>query len=462
MIKDYDLRCLSGAQYVRALCFVLLGAVCSFQVNAAAFPSTQSGNRTTFSAGTYDTDAIAAGASLAVSAGAIWASQTNPIKTVAGVAANVVVRAAPAAGAIRSAVAACFGNPLCVVATAAAAAYVANELSFNYTVGADGVPLVTKADPTACTVAPCYNWRVYGYNGTQFEQNFPSLAAAKMFWEARIQKANADAGNPPVNFTWYSSASDGSGYYACENGGCYYTGGVQRVGRRAPDTSATVPSTPTELVDAIGSKTDWADNSKLPQLIKDAVIAGQPKLGTYQNPYIVPLSVPTSITGPATVAGSPTTPTKADGSKVTKTTTTNFGYYPPAVEATETTVETATTPAGVTTTTSTTTSPATVAQQTPDLCATNPNSNACRTDEFDTPDGELPKATKAITFAPENLGFAGGSCPANVVQNIHGKQLTLVNWSQNCGYITTYAKPAILAMATFSALMIIFAGGKPE
>lgn len=451
----YDLRKFPVNKHLRALMCVLLGALGAVQVNAATFPASTSGNRTTFAGGTYDTDAIAAGASMAVSAGAIWASQTKAIKTAAGVAANVVVKAAPAAGAIRSAVAACFGNPLCVVATAAAAAYVANELSFNYTVGADGLPVVTKADPNACpTTAGCVMYYVTpGWSTTQQGPGKTTPAAACA--------AYASIAGVPTTVI----QTDIGPLCQWKPNGYAYTDGTYIRNYQVPaGPITTVPSTPAELADAIGSKTDWADNSKLPQLIKDAVIAGQPKLGSYQNPYIVPVSVPTSITGPATVAASPTTTTKADGSKVTKTTTTNLGYYPPAVEATETTVETATTPEGVTTTTSTTTAPATAAQETPDFCATNPNSNACRSDEFDTPTENLPKLDKAITFAAENLGFGAGACPANVTQNLKAahQSITLINWTENCSKLTTYVKPLVLSMGAFMAFTILFIGGKLE
>ncbi len=99
-----------------------------------------------------------------------------------------------------------------------------------------------------------------------------------------------------------------------------------------------------------------------------------------------------------------------------------------------------------------------------DPCIEHPKRNGCREDEFDTPDGEIPKTTKTITYIAESLGFGAGSCPANVTQTMHGMTtpITLVNWADNCDKITTYAKPMILAMATFAALMIIFAGGRPE
>lgn len=89
----------------------------------------------------------------------------------------------------------------------------------------------TNADPTACTASPCYIWKVASYNGAEFDNVFNTSSQAKSWWEARIQKSNADVGNPPVAFIWYAN---GVNFYACENGGCYYTGAVNRYGPVAP------------------------------------------------------------------------------------------------------------------------------------------------------------------------------------------------------------------------------------
>ena len=115
------------------------------------------------------------------------------------------------------------------------------------------------------------------------------------------------------------------------------------------------------------------------------------------------------------------------------------------------------------TTTTTTEKEAEKPKEVEDPCVKNPKRNGCREDEFDVPDGEIPKTSKTITFQAEDLGFGGGSCPANKTMTIKGgKTITLVDWADNCAKITTYAKPMILAMAMFTAMMIIFVGGKIE
>jgi hypothetical protein len=43
-----------------------------------------------------------------------------------------------------------------------------------------------------------------------------------------------------------------------------------------------------------------------------------------------------------------------------------------------------------------------------------------------------------------------------------GKVITLVDWVDNCDKITTYAKPMIFAMAMFTAMLIVFGGGRLE
>lgn len=90
-----------------------------------------------------------------------------------------------------------------------------------------------------------------------------------------------------------------------------------------------------------------------------------------------------------------------------------------------------------------------------DPCIDHPKRNGCREDEFDTPDGEIPKSTVEVGFQAEDLGLGGGSCPADITMAINGKTTTVGNWASTCNSVTTYAKPLILILATFSALMIV-------
>ena len=436
----HDLRTIQPHKHLRALGLVLLGALCALQVVAAPISSSQSGNSVTYSSSSYGSDAAIAGAALTVSAGVVYATQPSTLRTLSGAVAPLVVRAAPVAGAIGSTVAACFANPLCVVATAAAAAYVANELSYGYD-ASSGLPVVTKADPTVCTAAPCYGYYARSYVTGNFDTATRYSSAA--------QACARTAANGSAWSANYNYSVTGSTLTSCylqlvnKSDGNYVASEEQGTGRHSipPQTAAPVPATTQELSDAIGAKNDWSNDSKITELLEQIV------KNTSQS---IPLQIP-SVTGPTSIPGTPTVTTKADGSKTTTTKTSSLGYFGPRVDVTETTVVQDTTPAGVTTTTTTTEEPAYVEEEAP---AT----------DYDTPQVDIPKATKTITFAAENLGFGGGTCPADVMSQPHGMAapIKLVDWTNNCNYVTTYAKPMILALALFSALMIIFVGGKPE
>ena len=96
-------------------------------------------------------------------------------------------------------------------------------------------------------------------------------------------------------------------------------------------------------------------------------------------------------------------------------------------------------------------------------CDINPDSIGCQSIDFDTPTDEIPKTTKTITYAAEDLGFAGGSCPSNLTMTIDsGQTITVGDWTKACNMASTYAKPMILVMATFAAMMILFGFGRSE
>jgi hypothetical protein len=443
MKKMYELFRLPNPKHIRAALCLFAGLVFGLQVNAGPFSSSQSGNSTTFTAKDYSRDAAIAGASLAISAGVVYATQPSTLRTLSGAVAPLVVRAAPVAGAIGSAVGTCLGNPACLVVTAAAAALVANELSYQLTTSPEGTAIVKKADPSACTVAPCYQYQVIPHpDAVGAWSSTPTLAclngvAAYQTLIAGGPFAAGYGGN--TSSTCTVTRTNGYGNF---NVGI----GARTV---APVTAAYQPSTVTELSNAIGAKTDWPNNSKVTELLEQIV---------KNTTQAIPLQIP-SVSGPTSIVGTPTVTTKADGSKTTTTKTTNLGYYGPRVDTTETVVESATSIGGVTTTTSTTTKPA----ETDAACATNANGAGCSSTDYDTPNDEIPKATKNVSFNAENLGFGGGSCPSNVVMTPANMAapITVINWADNCQKITTYAKPMILAMALFAAMMIIFVG-KPE
>jgi hypothetical protein len=176
----------------------------------------------------------------------------------------------------------------------------------------------------------------------------------------------------------------------------------------------------------------------------------------------IPMPTPT-VTGPASIVGGETTRTNLDGTKTVEKTTYNFNTAGNQITNTSNVTTTNHYNTSNQITNTTTTSVTRVEnEKTASECEKNPQSNGCRTDEFDTPTQEIPKSTRNVTFNAENLGFAGGACPADKFMTPHGMaSIKVYDWAGTCDKVTTFAKPMILALATFAALMIIFVG-KPE
>lgn len=96
-------------------------------------------------------------------------------------------------------------------------------------------------------------------------------------------------------------------------------------------------------------------------------------------------------------------------------------------------------------------------EERPGLCDEYPDILACQKPELDTPDDEIPKTTKDVSYLPDNL-FGGGSCPANKTMNIAGQQMTVWDWDASCGYIQNYMRPVILVLCAFAAFVIVSGG----
>lgn len=89
------------------------------------------------------------------------------------------------------------------------------------------------------------------------------------------------------------------------------------------------------------------------------------------------------------------------------------------------------------------------------ICKLLPNILACQ--EMDTPaEQQIPKETKIVTLQDADLGLGGGSCPADAVVTLSGKQYTVIQWSKICPYLTSYVKPIVLLISAFISMMIIF------
>ncbi|MFS2205143.1 IgG-binding virulence factor TspB family protein [Variovorax sp. Varisp36] len=92
-----------------------------------------------------------------------------------------------------------------------------------------------------------------------------------------------------------------------------------------------------------------------------------------------------------------------------------------------------------------------------DLCKEHPEIIACQKIDFDTPDGEIPKSTKEVSFHEENL-FGGGSCPADRVLTLHnGQTVKAWDWAQACQLMLPI-RAVVMTLATFAAFLIVMPG----
>lgn len=179
-------------------------------------------------------------------------------------------------------------------------------------------------------------------------------------------------------------------------------------------------------------------------VVKQAVEAGvKPQAGS------------TSLTGPS-ISQHPkvVTSTGPTGTSTT-TTTNNYQYNGDKVTYTTTNVTNITNNAGdiISSTTTTDSAPEDERSQ----CDMNPESIGCA--EMDTPEGEIPKDTKTLTFQEENL-FGAGACPADgfaSLSTIGGQTMKVVDWATMCNFALPM-RGLVLALASVSAFFILMPG----
>lgn len=213
-------------------------------------------------------------------------------------------------------------------------------------------------------------------------------------------------------------------------------------------TDVEYPYTEAQLRDNIASKSGWPTSSAISRAIKDALDGGTE----------FKVNAPTT-SGPATVTLPPTTTTETTPEGVVTHVTNNtisVTYNGDTLTFNTTNITTTTNPDGTTKTTTTTSEP----KEDDDQCKKNPESVGCA--EMDTPEGEIPKSTKVLTYAAESLGFGSGSCPADVTASVGGQSMTVFRYTPHCAIITTYVKPLVLMLSAFIAFFIVMPGGKPE
>lgn len=93
------------------------------------------------------------------------------------------------------------------------------------------------------------------------------------------------------------------------------------------------------------------------------------------------------------------------------------------------------------------------------LCEKHPDILACSKPDLDTPEDEIPRETRDVSYQPESL-FGGGVCPSNKTLSTHGMELMVWDWQEACGYITGYFRPVILVLCAFAAFVIVSGGAR--
>lgn len=179
----------------------------------------------------------------------------------------------------------------------------------------------------------------------------------------------------------------------------------------------------------------------------------------------IPLPDPLTVTGPTVIPGKESSTTNPDGSRTVEKTTYNFQTSGNTITNTSnvTNITTYNTDNSVRNSTTKTDTPAEeeVEKDPEDPCKKNPERVGCM--EADTPEAEIPKTTKNITFEAEDV-LGGGACPANVTtafNTLGGQSATIVDWQTFCGHALPL-RALVMGLAAIMAFFIIMPGGVRE
>ena len=429
--------------YLCTLGLVLAGLLHPVQVaHAFVWPGTSTGGTTTYGGTTVGPGNVSGTTFPHTTHGPVYAQAGGKVYLPGGKVMDVTGRAPLSPAAYSKAIARAAGRILPGVAAAAAIWDLMDDLGF--TKDADGFK---RTDPGICTVAPCYEY-----------QGFAGVNGAAQPWRSAITQACTDS----IGRTWLgqgtvvSSVPYGSNGCTMTMSNGFSTTWTAGVRSATPSTSNKVPATEQELADAIAAQSGWPSGSKIGDAIREAIEQGE----------TLPVPAPTEVTGPTSVPGPSVTTQKTTRdsqgnptgvTNVTNNTTYNVTYNTNTVTVTTVTTTTQTNPDGTTETTT----EEEQEEEPRDECEDKPDSIACA--ELDTPEGEVPKETKTITYTPEEMGLGGGTCPADLTMSVMsrgGQSMKVWDWAQSCAKITTYVRPLVLTLASITALFLVV-GYKP-
>lgn len=301
-----------------------------------------------------------------------------------------------------------------------------------------------RVDSERCYTAPCFKWKFR-------EQDYYTHASACQAWVDATNLTEPDKVATAVPSA--DSQTKCRAEQKRQDGGFALPPNDYNVGISVVPIA---PSSPT-----------WYPTT--PQAVKDALYNFKPDPGVVgellKQGADIPLPAPLTVTGPTSIAGKENSTTNADGSRTVEKTTYNFQTSGNTITnvSNVTTTTTYNTDNSVrnTTTTTNTPSPEEAEKDPEDPCKKNPDRIGCM--ELDTPEGEIPKTTKNITFEAEDV-LGGGACPANVTTSFNtlgGQSATIVDWQTFCGHALPL-RALVMGLAAIMAFFIIMPGGVRE
>jgi hypothetical protein len=468
-MQIHDLRTFSVNKHLRAFGFVVFGALCAFQVSAANlaqmknFGVSTTGNSAKVGtvnsnsnwdsvlpispesggwayAGNYGIPQAAKGPTMSMSGdGKVFFA--DGLGSYGGVNYPFKATHTVPAATLVDAIGAIAGGPIGI-------GLFALPFALEWLTSAGGrvdpsdPTSLQRTDPSVCTVAPCYEYKAADATYTVWNSSLSQSCINWLAFDAAKKTTDVHTliTDIPCVFDYQSTV-----------GGAISRQTMAMTSRLiSPSIASWLPSSMDDIAPYM--KQTPFDPRVVPEILD--------KGGD------IPFPAPT-VTGPSEILGPKTETVNPDGTKTVLQPKSFFTFQGDTITNTknETTVTVLNIDNSVSSVTTTTKTPVpsegVEPLKTEDPCLKNPDRNGCRTDEFDVPDGEIPKETRTITFAAENLGFAGGTCPANRMLTMHqnGQTITAGDWATTCEMTVTYAKPMILIMATFAALMIIFGFG---
>lgn len=370
-----------------------------------------------------------------------YAKQTGSVRNPSGNPVPVEVKRKIPSAAVGKAVGKAMAKALPGVGVAIAIKELAEELGWDFTANPDGT-MSPKKPQTICQdgTLNCYEYFTV-YPGTEAPTGaaYDTITQACSAWVTQLARNEALTVNATSSLCSVRRTSDDYDFSAPMR---------QRVKQGQSTVTGYAPATNQEFLDEIARQSGWPAGSKISDVLASPEASDGEKIQT----------IPDTVTGPATTPGKQSV-TQNTTNNTTSTTTTNHNHTYEGNTITTTnvtnTVITNTTTGDTITNTTTTESPS--PEKDPvDECEANPERVSCL--DTDTPELEIPKETKTISYSEENV-FGTGACPANLTANVGtlGKSITVWDWQKTCDY-SIGLRALVIALATFAAALIIMPG----